>query len=54
MSTKTLYYIAVFIGSAIGAYIPALWGVGVFSFTSVLFSGLGAILGIVIVWKFFS
>lgn len=54
MSSKAIYYLAAFIGSIIGAYIPALWGAGLFSFSSVLFSALGGIAGIVIVWKFFT
>ncbi|MCX6816616.1 MAG: hypothetical protein NTZ93_02045 [Candidatus Beckwithbacteria bacterium] len=54
MSTKTLYYLAAFIGSIIGAYLPALWGTNLISFSSIFFSGVGAIIGIIIVWKFFS
>jgi uncharacterized membrane protein YeaQ/YmgE (transglycosylase-associated protein family) len=54
MSSKALYYLAAFIGSIIGAYIPSLWGTGVFSFSSIIFSALGGILGLIIVWKFFS
>ncbi|MCJ7805817.1 hypothetical protein MUP46_04230 [Patescibacteria group bacterium] len=53
MSSKTTFYIAALIGSVIGAYIPALWGAGLFSFSSVIFSAIGGIAGIVIVWKFF-
>ena len=53
MSSKKTYYIAAFVGSMIGAYIPRLWGAGSFTFSSVLFSGLGGIAGIIIVWKFF-
>ncbi len=53
MSQKFLYYLAAFIGSAIGAYIPAIWGASLLSFSSVLFSAIGGIAGIVIVWKYF-
>ena len=52
MSSKKTYYIAAFVGSVIGAYIPKLWGVSSLSFSSVFFSGVGGIAGIVIVWKF--
>ena len=39
-------WIGLFIGSAIGGYIPALWGSGMFSFSSVIGSAIGGILGI--------
>jgi len=54
VSSKTIYYLAAFIGSIVGAYIPQLWGAGMFSFSSVLFSAIGGIAGIVVVWKFFN
>lgn len=51
MSLKTTYYMAAFVGSIIGSYIPTFWGAGVFSFSSILFSAIGGILGIIIVYK---
>jgi hypothetical protein len=51
MSRKTVYYIASFIGSLIGGYIPALWGGGLFSMSSLFFGGIGAIAGIIIAYK---
>ncbi len=54
MSSKAIYYLAAFIGSIIGAYVPQLWGAGVLSFSSIVFSAIGGIAGIVIVWKFFN
>jgi len=54
MSSKAIFYLAAFIGSIIGAYIPALWGAGVLSISSIIFSAIGGIAGIVIVWKFFN
>ena len=54
MSSKAIYYLAAFIGSIIGAYIPQLWGGGLLSFSSIVFSAIGGIAGIVIVWKFFN
>jgi hypothetical protein len=53
VSSKTIFYIAALIGSVIGAYIPALWGAGLFSLSSLIFSALGGIAGIIIVFKFF-
>lgn len=38
-------------GSLIGGYIPVLWGADIFSFSSILTSGIGGILGIYIVFK---
>jgi len=52
MNSKTTYYIAAFIGSIVGGYIPALWGdAGLLSIWSLVLGTLGAILGIVIAWK---
>ena len=51
MSLKKIYYMAAFVGSIIGSYIPTLWGAGFLSFSSILFSGIGGILGIIIVYK---
>ena len=35
-----------FLGSAIGSYVPLLWGAGLFSFSSIIFIALGAVAGI--------
>lgn len=51
MSGKSLYYIAAFVGSIVGGYIPTLWGAGFLSITSLVFSTLGAILAIILVYK---
>lgn len=34
------------IGSAAGSYVPLLWGGSSFSFASVIFAGVGGLLGI--------
>jgi hypothetical protein len=39
------------IGSTIGGYIPTFFGVGIFSFYSLLFSGVGGIAGIYLGYK---
>jgi len=39
------------IGGTIGGYIPALWGAGLFSFSSILFNAIGAIAGIYVGFK---
>jgi hypothetical protein len=34
------------VGSSIGAYVPMLWGSGILSFQSIIFSLIGGIAGI--------
>ena len=51
MSARFLVFLRMTIGSVIGGYIPTLWGAGIFSYSSVLFSGIGAIAGIWIGYK---
>jgi uncharacterized membrane protein YeaQ/YmgE (transglycosylase-associated protein family) len=52
MTSKKTYYIAAFVGSIIGGYIPKLWGAGFLSISSLFFSAIGGILGIIIVYKY--
>jgi hypothetical protein len=51
MESKRVIYIGMGIGGAIGGYIPALWGDSYFSFWSVLFNAIGAVIGIYIAFK---
>lgn len=54
MSQKTLYYLAAAVGGIIGSFIPNIWGGGgLLSISSLIFSTIGGIAGIVLVWKFF-
>jgi hypothetical protein len=46
MGRKSLVWIGMAVGSAAGGYLPARWGGGLFSFTSLILSGVGGILGI--------
>jgi hypothetical protein len=46
MDTKKLCYAGLLIGSTIGGYIPTLWGGELLSFSSLLGSLAGGILGI--------
>ncbi len=50
--TKTFIWIGLFAGSTIGSFIPMLWGAGLLSASSIIFSGLGGILGIWAGYKF--
>lgn len=51
MNRKSLVTIGMIIGSIVGGYLPTLFGVSAFSYTSVLSSGIGGILGIWIGYK---
>ncbi|MES2314989.1 MAG: hypothetical protein V4524_03605 [Patescibacteria group bacterium] len=46
MSAKTLIWIGVFIGSTVGSFIPTLWGDSALSFSSIIGSTIGGVLGI--------
>lgn len=49
--SKKLIWIGLFVGSLTGSYIPVLWGDGVFSMSSIVLSGVGGIVGIVVGYK---
>ena len=46
MDTKKLVWLGFFVGSAIGSYVPVIWGGSLFSFTSVVLTAVGALIGI--------
>jgi len=52
MGGKSATWIGMFIGSSVGGLIPSLWGAGMFSFSSLFFSALGAIAGIWAAYQF--
>jgi uncharacterized membrane protein YeaQ/YmgE (transglycosylase-associated protein family) len=39
------------VGSLVGSLIPLLWGAGALSFSSILFSTIGAMIGIYVAFK---
>jgi len=49
--SKSGAWIGMVIGSAIGSFIPTLWGDGFISFTSVVLTAVGGIIGIYIGFK---
>lgn len=51
MSSKSAVWIGIIVGSGVGSIIPMLWGDSVLSFSSVIFSAVGAIIGIYIGFK---
>lgn len=46
MSPKTLIYIGMAVGSAVGGLIPSIWGAGVFSMSSTILTAVGGFAGI--------
>jgi len=48
---KLFIWIGLCIGSVLGSYLPTLWGAGVFSFSALAGSTLGAIGGIWLGYK---
>jgi hypothetical protein len=44
MSTKSAVWIGLFVGSAIGGFVPYLWGGGAFAY--IIWSTIGAVAGI--------
>jgi len=51
MSSKSLIWIGLFLGSAIGSYIPTILGANIFSISSIIFGGIGGIFGVWIGFK---
>jgi predicted MFS family arabinose efflux permease len=46
MGSRALVWVAIFIGSTIGGAIPTLWGGEMLTYTSLLLSGIGALVGL--------
>jgi len=44
-------WLGVLIGSTIGGFIPALWGADLLSYSGLLFSGIGAFVGLWVAYK---
>jgi hypothetical protein len=51
MNSKSIVWIFMFVGSAVGGFIPELWGDGFFSMWSVLLTAVGGIIGIYVGFK---
>jgi hypothetical protein len=51
MPSRALIWVAILISSTIGGAIPELWGAEMLSFTSLLLSGIGGLVGLWIVFK---
>jgi hypothetical protein len=48
---KSRIWLAIFVGSTVGGFIPALWGGDLISYSGVLFSGVGAFIGLWIAYR---
>jgi hypothetical protein len=48
MSTKTIIWICLTIGSTVGSYVPILWGNSFLSYSSLLLGGVGGIVGVLV------
>ncbi len=46
MESKSVIWIGMIVGSTAGSLIPLLWGAGMLSFSSIILSAAGAIVGI--------
>lgn len=46
MPRKTLIWIGLMVGSAVGGYLPTLWGGDLISFSGLILSTVGAFVGI--------
>ncbi len=51
MQSKSLIWLFAAIGSTVFGYIPLAWGGSLFSFSSIILGGVGAMLGIYIAFK---
>ena len=51
MSRKSILMIGMVVGSSAGSAVPMLWGAGLFSMWSILFTFLGGIAGIWLAFK---
>ena len=46
MDSKKIIWIFMTVGLTVGGFVPLLWGAGEFSFSSIIFSGIGGFVGI--------
>jgi uncharacterized membrane protein YeaQ/YmgE (transglycosylase-associated protein family) len=51
MDSQKMVWLGVFVGSALGGFIPSLWGADMFSLSSFVGSTLGAFAGIYLGFK---
>lgn len=52
MERKKLITLGMIVGGFLGGYIPSLWDAGAFSFSGLLFSAAGSVVGILLGFRF--
>lgn len=48
---RQLVWIGLFLGSVVGGYVPMLWGADLFSFSSIICSSVGSLIGIYVGYR---
>jgi hypothetical protein len=51
MDAKRLYWFGAVVGSIVGGCVPGLWHASMFSFSGLVFSTLGGLAGIGLIWR---
>ena len=51
MQPKTVIFIGMIVGTTLGGLIPSLWGEGMFSMSSIIFTALGGVAGIYVGYR---
>ena len=51
MNSRPLIWIGMFIGSTVGGFVPMLWGDSMLSISSIIFSTIGGVAGIILGFK---
>ena len=51
MSPKSIVMMSFVVGSLLGSYLPVLFGVGAFSYTSIITGAIGGVIGIYVGYK---
>ena len=51
MNSKSVIWIGMTVGSAVGGYLPMIWGGSLFSFTSIILTAIGGFAGIYVGFK---
>ena len=53
MTPKSLVWFGMFVGSAVGGYVPTFWGADLFSFSGLFGSFVGSLVGVWAAYKLY-